>query len=176
MSNKVFIATSLDGYISTKDGDITWLTDFPNPKNSDGGFSKFIEGVDAIVMGRNSYEKVLSFDCEWPYTKKVFVLSNNLKQPEPSLNEKVEIIRGGLNEVVKSLNSKGYKNLYVDGGNVIQGFMKLGLIDELTITQIPIILGEGIPLFSKLPLTRLKHLNTEVFDNGMVQNHYIVIK
>lgn len=176
MSNKVFIATSLDGYISTKDGDITWLTDFPNPKNSDGGFSKFIEGIDAIVMGRNSYEKVLSFDCEWPYIKKVFVLSNNLKQPEPSLNEKVEIIHGDLNVVVKSLNSKGYKNLYVDGGNVIQGFMKLGLIDELTITQIPIILGKGIPLFSKLPLTRLKHLNTEVFDNGMVQNHYIVIK
>lgn len=174
MSNKVFIATSLDGYIAAKDGDLTWLTEFPTPTNSDGGFSKFVEGVDAIVMGRNSCEKVLSFDIEWPYTKKVFVLTNSLSKLDSSLSDKAEIVRGDLKLLVKSLNSRGYKNLYIDGGNVIQSFMRLGLIDELTITQIPIILGEGIPLFAKLPQTRLKHLSTEVFDNGMIQSHYKV--
>jgi dihydrofolate reductase len=80
MRNKVFIATSFDGYIADKDGGIEWLTNIPHPSSSDGGFSHFMESIDAILMGRKTFEKVLSFGIEWPYTKKVFVWTNTLKQ------------------------------------------------------------------------------------------------
>lgn len=174
MANKVFIATSLDGYIADENGGIDWLTNFPGPKNHDGGFAKFISGIDAIVMGRNTYEKVLSFGIEWPYTKKVFVLTHTLKNVDPSLETKVELVNGDLRALVQNLNAQGFKNLYIDGGNVIQGFLRENLIDELIITQVPILLGKGILLFENVPRLTLQHLSSEAFDNGMVQNHYKV--
>lgn len=177
MVNKVFIAASLDGFIADKDGGIDWLHENPSPSGSDGGFSEFMKTVDALVMGRTTYEMVLSFDCEWPYSKKVFVLSNTLKEVDPSLKGKAQIVNGGLDEIVKSLNNQGYTNLYIDGGKTIQSFLSAGLIDELIITQIPIILGGGIPLFGDLPQRlKLEHCETKTFDNGMVQSHYKIKK
>ena len=147
MTNIVYIATSTDGFIATKDGGIDWLMEVPNPDNSDYGFAEFIDSIDALVMGRKTYEKVLSFDCEWPYSKKVFVLSNSLKNIDPSVEGKADVIKGALKNVIKKLNDNGYKNLYIDGGATIQSFLKENLIDEMIITIVPATLGEGIPVF-----------------------------
>lgn len=174
MANKVFIATSLDGFIADENGGIDWLTTMPNPTEGDAGFSKFMDGIDALVMGRNTFEKVLGFDIPWPYSKKVFVLSNSIKSVDAKLAEKVVVVRDGPKEIVRNLNSQGFTNLYIDGGRVIQSFLREGLIDEMIITQAPIILGRGIPLFSDLPRVRLEHQSTTAFDNGMVQSHYRV--
>ena len=172
MANYVYIATSLDGYIATTNGGIDWLTEIPNPDNSDYGFSEFIEKIDAIIMGRNTYKKVLSFN-EWPYIKKVFVLSNSLKKVSKRTEEKAEIIHGELKSVLTDLNRKGYHNLYIDGGKVIQSFLQEDLIDEMIITRIPVLLGEGIPLFGKLkkPL-RFTEVKTEILNDLLVKSYY----
>ncbi|WP_319370241.1 dihydrofolate reductase family protein [uncultured Ilyobacter sp.] len=172
MSNYVYIATSLDGYIATEDGGIEWLSDIPNPNNSDYGFNAFIQKIDAIVMGRNTFEKVLSFG-QWPYEKKVFVFSNKLKKVPGNLTEKVKIITGDVKTVVADINKMGFVNLYIDGGKTIQSFLKEGLIDEMIITRIPILLGAGIPLFGKLekPI-RFDKVETEILDDLLVKSHY----
>jgi len=170
--NYVYIATSIDGYIATSDGDIGWLHDQPNPSNSDYGYSEFISNIDALVMGRNTFEKVMTFG-EWPYSEKVFVLSSTLTDVPADLVEKVEFIAGTPSEVVECINAKGFTNLYIDGGIVVQSFLAADLIDELIVTRIPILLGGGIPLFGELgkPI-QLIHKNTEVYDNALVKSHY----
>ncbi len=174
MKNKIFIATSFDGYIADQDGSVDWLTQIPNPTNSDAGFSEFMKSIDALLMGRNTFEKVLSFEIEWPYSKKVFVWSSKLTAVPNHLVDKVEIVSGGIKEVLELINGQGFSNLYIDGGKTIQSFMNEGLIHEMIITLTPIILGRGIPLFENAPKTNLLHLRTETFDNGFVQTHFEV--
>lgn len=171
--NYVYIATSIDGYIATNDGDIEWLNEQENPNNSDYGYAEFIQNIDALVMGRHSFEKVRTFG-EWSYTKMVFVLSTKLGEVPDDLIGKVEFISGTPNEILSTINSKGFNNLYIDGGLVIQSFLAEDLIDELIVTRIPILLGSGIPLFGELaePL-RFTHKNTEVYDNELVKSHYL---
>ncbi|MFA7419124.1 MAG: dihydrofolate reductase family protein [Melioribacteraceae bacterium] len=172
MYNIVYIATSLDGFIAKKDGGIDWLFEIPNPDGSDFGFSEFMKNVDAVVMGRNTFELVMTFD-EWLYTKPVFVLSETLKSLPRSLADKAEILNGNPESIVKELNSRGYKNLYIDGGITIQKFLKQELIDEVIITKIPILLGEGIPLFAGLTREqKFEHVKTEVYNNALVKSHY----
>ena len=172
MSNKVYIATSIDGFIAKKNGDINWLMDVPNPEGSDFGFNEFMNSVDAIVMGRLTYEQVLKFS-EWPYNKPVFVLSSTLKSVPEFLNDKVNIIKGNPKSIIEKLNSMKYSNLYIDGGKTVQEFLKEDLIDELIITRISILLGDGIPLFSKLINDqKYEHLATEIFNNTLVKSHY----
>ncbi len=174
MANYVYIATSLDGYIATEDGGIQWLSEIPNPNNTDYGFNDFMNGVDGVVMGRNTFEKVLSLG-QWPYTKKVFVLSNKLKEVPEELSNKVEIISGNVKTIADDLNKRGFINLYIDGGKVIQSFLREGLIHEMVITRIPILLGSGIPLFGRLdkPI-RFSEVRTEVLDDLLVKNYYRV--
>ena len=139
MTNYVYIATSLDGFIATPDGGLDWLFDIPNPDQSDYGYSEFMGGIDAIVMGRNTFEKVLTFS-DWPYNKPVFVLSNSLTAvPEPIVAQ-TEIVKGDIKCLVNQLHQRGYQNLYVDGGKTIQSFLKADLIDEMIITRVPILL------------------------------------
>ncbi|MBI3125095.1 MAG: dihydrofolate reductase [Ignavibacteriales bacterium] len=172
MPNFVYIATSLDGFIAKKDGGIDWLLETPNPGGSDFGFSEFMKSVDAIVMGRNTFELVLTFS-EWHYTKPVFVLSNTLQSVPNNVTDKAEILSGNPESIIKELNSRGYKNLYIDGGITIQKFLDQELIDELIITRIPILLGDGIPLFAGLTKEqKFEHLNTEVYNNSLVKSHY----
>ena len=172
MLNIVYITTSIDGFIAKKDGGINWLFDVPNPDNSDYGFQEFLNSIDAIVMGRNTFELVQTF-TEWPYYKPVFVLSNALKSVPESLSGKAEILNGSPEFIVKELNARKFFNLYIDGGKTIQGFLKLGLIDEIVITRIPILLGEGIPLFAELTKEqKFEHVNTTVFNNALVRSHY----
>lgn len=174
MANIVFIATSLDGYIADKENKVDWLHQIPNPEGDDMGFSALMERVDALVMGRNTLEVVLSFGVEWPYAKPVFVLSNTLTSAPLGLEDKVSIINGPLAEVTQTLNAKGFENLYIDGGLTIQNFLKEDLIDEIIITTIPILLGGGIALFGEhaKPL-QFKHLKSEQFLNCIVQNHFV---
>ena len=175
--NKVFIATSLDGFIADKKGNIEWLHSIPNPNNDDMGYSNFTNEIDALVMGRNTFDTVNGFDIEWPYTKPVFVLSNSLKSIPKELEQKVVLIKGELKEVVSEINNKGYQNLYIDGGKTIQSFLKEDLIDEMTITRIPYILGEGIPLFSKLPSNlEFQCVESKIFIERVVQNKFIRVR
>ncbi|MBE9468951.1 MAG: dihydrofolate reductase family protein [Bacteroidetes bacterium] len=171
--NYVFIARSIDGYIADKNGDIDWLYTVANTENSDCGYEKFINKIDAIIMGRSSFEKVLSFGIDWPYNIPVLVLSNTLKKIPKGYIGKVEIISGTPKEILKTAHTKGYKHLYIDGGKTVQGFLNQDLIDEICITTIPILLGEGIPLFKELPeKIRFEHIKTEVYLNELVQSNY----
>lgn len=172
----VFIATSVDGYIAGPKGDISWLEnpDYASTKPPGLSYDDFISTVDGIVMGRNTFEKVLTFGS-WPYEKTpVFVLtSRKLKIPD-HLNGKVYIESGPPTEVAERLARKSKKHLYIDGGVTIQRFLNSGLIDELTITIIPVLLGEGIPLFSKSIPNQLRLMDTKSASNGFVQIRYRV--
>jgi dihydrofolate reductase len=171
--NIVYIATSLDGYIADKKGNLDWLEIIPNPDDNNFGFSEFMKNIDALVMGRNTYETVLDFDIPWPYTKPVFVLSNTLDNIPDDLKGKVELAKGSIKEVLKVIYVKGYTRLYIDGGKVIKGFLKEDLIDEMIITQIPILLGGGISLFGSLEKRMVfEHIKTEVLLNAIVKSHY----
>lgn len=172
MKNIVYIATSLDGYIATLDGKIDWLTDIPNPSHDDFGFADFINGIDAIVMGRNTFETVISFESR-PYEKPVFVLSSTLKDIPKHLTNKVEILNGNPKAILKTIHYKWFENIYIDGGKTIQGFLAEGYIDEMIITRIPIILWNGIPLFDKIDhQIHFSHKSTEIHGE-LVKNHYI---
>lgn len=172
MANFVFIATSIDGYIAKKDGDISWLESISNPEKVDFGYADFMERIDAIVMGRHTFEKVMLFDA-WPYAKKVFVLSSTLNHAPQKLLDKVEIINAKPIELIKYLRKLGMSNLYIDGGKTIHSFLKLKLIDEMIISTLPVVLGDGIPLFGKqdYPI-EFEHLETIAYKGGLVQTRY----
>ncbi|MFT5821880.1 MAG: dihydrofolate reductase [Crocinitomix sp.] len=171
--NIVFIAKSIDGFIAGKNGELDWLHAIPNPENNDMGFSDLMDEIDAIVMGKTTFETVLGFDIDWPYLKHVFVLSTSIKEIPEELKGKVTLLSGSENEILNKIHERGYFKLYVDGGRVVQNFLKADLIDELRITTMPILLGGGFPLFNELvkPL-QFKHLKTEVFLGQVVQSHY----
>ncbi len=171
MKNQVFIAQSIDGYIADKEGNIDWLEIVP--QDLDYGWDDFISQVDAIIMGKNTYEKILSFGIPWPYSIKVFVLSSSLKKVPEEREGKVELLQGAPKVILDMVHTKGYENLYIDGGSVVQSFLSEDLIDELIISTIPICLGGGIPLFQELPKRMLfTHVNTTVYGDTLVQTHY----
>jgi len=173
MSNIVFIATSIDGYIADRNGGLEWLETVPNPDQKDLGWNPLMERIDAIVMGRRTFETVCGFDCDWPYPKPVFVLSNTLKKLPEEYADKAELVSGPLTDVVKNLHGKGYEQLYIDGGAAVQGFLKEDMIDELIITVIPILLGGGTQLFGELPEhMEFEHVSAEIMLGALVQNHY----
>ena len=173
MANFVYIAKSLDGFIATEDGGMDWLSDIPNPEGSDFGFSEFMAKVDAILMGRITFEQVLSFGV-WPYEKPVYVLSTKLSGVPGDLEGKAHIISGELEEVIGELVEKGIKNLYIDGGQVIQSFLKADKIDEIILTTVPVLLGSGIPLFKDTGgLKKFRHLETAILNNSLVKSHYV---
>jgi dihydrofolate reductase len=171
----VFIGASLDGFIARTDGNLDWMQESGNEGASgDYGYEAFMARIDAIVMGRKTFEKVLSFDA-WPYQKPVFVLTNRHFKIQAELSDKVETMAGTPREVVDRLAKRGPLHLYVDGGQTIQGFLSAGLVDELIISQLPILIGNGIPLFGPLLADiRLRHLGTCTFPGGMVQSTYRV--
>lgn len=175
----VFIATSLDGFIARPDGRIDWLDEANRlvPPGEDCGYAAFFASVDALVMGRATFETVLKFP-DWPYgPKPVYVLSRTLKQLPPSVPDAVRLLAPNPHEVVNHCEAQGHRHLYIDGGKTIQGFLSAGLIGEITITVIPVILGEGIPLFGKLPADiSLKHASTKTYPFGFVQNRYAIVE
>ncbi|MEM9093276.1 MAG: dihydrofolate reductase family protein [Cyanobacteria bacterium P01_F01_bin.53] len=175
----VFIATSLDGFIARKDGTLDWL-DAANanvPDGEDCGYQAFIETVDVLVMGRNTYEKVMTFGS-WPYGNlPVVVLSRNPTTLSPPPADTVTYSDEMPKALCDRLSREGINHIYLDGGTTIQRFLSAGLVDELLITVIPILLGDGKPLFGQLPRdTALTCLNTKRFEFGFVQMHYRVEK
>jgi dihydrofolate reductase len=171
MKTTVYAGTSLDGFIARKDGDIDWLVKFQNNEVHDS-YTAFINRIDAIVIGRGTYEKVLTFP-EWPYHKKVFVLSTTLEQLPDPLKEKVILLSMKPAAVLAHLSNKGFSNIYIDGGNVIQSFLKEDLIDELIITRVPELIGTGILLFGSLDHDiQFSHIRTEIFSHGLVKSYY----
>jgi len=171
--NSVYMATSLDGYIADKNGGIEWLDSIQIPDNEDMGYIEFTNRIDALVMGRTTFETVLGFDIDWPYKKPVFVLSNSLKEIPEGHKEKAYLIKGTLPEILKQIHKKGCHRLYIDGGITIQGFLKEDLIDEMRITVFPVLLGGGSPLFSELPKAlEFELVKSKVYVDQLVQHHF----
>ncbi len=170
----MYIATSLDGYIADADGGVGFLDTLPMPDNDDMGFADFMERTDAILMGRKSFETVLGFGVQWPYTKPVFVWSRTLEGIPENLAEKVSLVEGDASQVLELIHCAGFFELYIDGGLTIQSFLKNDLIDEITITTIPVLLGGGIPLFGPLDgLLQFRCVRSKSYSNGLVQNLYL---
>lgn len=171
-----FIATSLDGFIARADGSLDWLP-APDP-DEDYGYARFMSRMDALVLGRNTFETVLDFGA-WPYDgKRVVVLSRTLSTDDvpAALQDKMTLYRGTLPDLLRQLGTEGHTSLYVDGGKTIQSFLQAGLLDELTLTRIPLLLGSGIPLFGALKQeVRLQHLDNRTYPNGLVQDRYRVL-
>jgi len=176
MKNYVYIAASLDGYIADIEEKLDWL---PNPSediNLEINYPEFINSIDAIVMGKNTFNIVCSFGGDWPYPKPVFVVSNSLKEVPQKYKGKIQLLNGSVENILNEVHSLGYENLYIDGGVNIQNFLKEDLIDEIIITTIPVLLGEGSPLFSKLPNRLNFNCVSSKVDKGIVQNHFIRAK
>ena len=172
MKTTVYVATSLDGFIARENGDLGWLHAFEGAGGEDYGYNAFMETVDAVVMGRGTYEKVRAFE-DWPYDKPVVVLTSQSTAIPPQLGTSVEVMAGTPSEVLERLSSRGMQHVYVDGGRTIQGFLAAGLIHRLIITRIPVLIGRGIPLFGPLPRDiPLKHLGSRQYPNGLVQTEY----
>ncbi|GAT35556.1 dihydrofolate reductase [Terrimicrobium sacchariphilum] len=179
----VFIATSLDGFIARRDGDIGWLEEKSisaarlDGENEDHGYADFLAGMDGIIMGRRTFEKVLTFDS-WPFDKPVVVLSRFISAVDlPSdIAGRVTILNQPPRAVAEYLAGRGWEHAYIDGGQVIQAFLREGLIADLVITRIPILLGDGLPLFGAIEdHTELRHLGTKAFPSGFVQSRYKVL-
>jgi dihydrofolate reductase len=173
MKASVYIAASLDGFIARPDGDIDWLGE-PSKDGEDYGYEKFMDTVDFLVMGRNTYEKVLSFG-QWPYTKPVVVLTSRPLDIPDDIASKVETMSGSPSDIVDELSKREAEHLYIDGGKTIQNFLVANLIQRIIITRIPILLGDGIPLFGPLQQDiKLRHIETRAFADGNVQCEYEV--
>ncbi|NBE09100.1 dihydrofolate reductase family protein [Paragemmobacter ruber] len=165
----VFIATSLDGFIARPDGSLDWLLSRDDP-TEDHGYDAFIAGMDCIVMGRGSFETILQF-AHWPYTLPVLVLSRSLRSIPDHLQGKVTLANLSPNRAMDHLAAQGHRRAYIDGGQIIQSFLRDGLIDTLTISTVPVLLGQGRPLFGTLPADiALTHEATTAFPSGLVQS------
>ena len=190
MKCSIFIAPSVDGYIATEEGDINWLENAGSEVSKEQESSKLMEhflnsmpnymkDVDCMIMGRKLMEVLSSFNLtpqQWPYgDTKIMVLSNTLKTPPENLKSHVEIYSGAIPELVAKLEKEGYKHAYVDGGKTITAFLNLGLINEMTLTLAPVLLGSGIPLFGKLnKQIKLEDAKATAFPNDFIEVCYKV--
>ena len=172
MTASVFIGTSVDGFIARPNGDLDYL---PEGGGEPHGYAEFIASVDAIVIGRKTFETVLAFEA-WPYGgKRVVVLSNRPVDFSAVRGGVVEQMAGPPADIVSQLAVTGAHHLYIDGGVTIQGFLRAGVIQRLVITRVPVLIGRGIPLFGTLPHdVHLKHISTRHYSSGLVQSEYEV--
>lgn len=168
----IYIATSIDGYIARKDGNLDWLH-YGHTGEEDYGFKKFSNSIDALVLGRNTYQVVANFD-EWPYKgKRVIVLSHTLKD----VRREAELFCGQLTDLLSKLHSENIKHIWVDGGITACKFLEAGLVDELTISIIAMVLGSGIPLFSGMNKEHQCHLvSSRSYPSGLVQLKYHLLQ
>jgi dihydrofolate reductase len=172
MTVSVFVGTSVDGFIARPNGNLDFL---PPGGGEPHGYTEFMASVDALVIGRKTFETVLTF-AAWPYgDKRVVVLSSRLIDLSVARGAFVEQMGGPPAEIVSKLAASGAHHLYVDGGITIQGFLRAGLIQRLIITRVPVLIGDGIPLFGMLPSDiRLRHLATQSYPSGLVKTEYDV--
>ncbi len=178
MKISLYIATSLDGFIARENGDLDWLPGSDGQSDGeDYGYQQLMASVDTLIMGRNTYEMVLSFGA-WSYgEKRVIVLSSRELEIPAHLADTVQARSSSPAELADELHETGAQHIYIDGGKTIQGFLQADLVDEMIITRIPVLLGSGIPLFGVLDHDRkLRHLQTSSFPNGFVQSKYEILK
>jgi dihydrofolate reductase len=170
--SSVFVGTSLDGFIARPNGDFDFLAPWEGEEH---GYHAFMATVDTILMGRHTYEKVLTFD-DWPYgSTPVVVLSSRPIGMPADRSAVVEHMAGSPKDIVSRLAARGATHLYVDGGITVQRFLQAGLIQRLIITRVPVLIGAGIPLFGMVPRDiRLNHVATREYPSGMVQSEYTV--
>lgn len=171
----VFCGVSLDGFIARPDGALDFLEGDGTAAMGDHGYEAFVAGIDAVVMGRRTFDVVMGFDS-WPYTKKVFVLSSAAVDlaPARARGGDVELLNAPPEEVVAQLNARGFHHLYIDGGTTVQRFLRAGLIDRLIVTHVPVLIGQGIPLFGALDRDiPLQLVTSRSFPGGLVQSEYV---
>lgn len=173
MLASVFIGTSVDGFIARPDGALDFL---PADGGEPHGYNEFFASVDALVIGRKTFETVLAFP-QWPYgDKRVIVLSSHRLDLSKAPANLVEQMQGSPREIVFQLEARGIGNIYLDGGVTIQRFLREGMIQRLIITRVPVLIGQGIPLFGSLPRDiRLEHVQTQHYTTGLVKTEYRVI-
>ena len=172
MKATVFVGMSVDGFIARRDGRFDFLPDEPEPH----GYDELMASVDTMVLGRNTFELVMSFGS-WPYpkAKRVAVLSS--RPVELPANQDVVHLSGDPSDIVAKLEAMGAKHLYVDGGDTVQRFLRAGQIDRLILTRVPVLIGDGISLFGALPHdVKLRHAGTRTFPSGLVQSEYEVVR
>jgi dihydrofolate reductase len=169
----VFVGISVDGFLARKDHTFDFLPQDPE----DHGFTEFLASVDALVMGRNTFDVVRGMQ-EWPYgDKRLVVLSSRPLDLGGVSGGRAEHMSGPPAEIVARLAASGARHLYVDGGITIQRFLREGLVDRLIVTRVPVLIGEGIPLFGALPRdVQLRHVATRAFASGLVQSEYAVLR
>jgi len=172
MTVSVFVGTSVDGFIARPNGDLDFL---PVGGGEPHGYNEFMASVDALVIGRKTFETVLGF-AAWPYgAKRAVVLSSGPVDLSAVRGGVVEQMAGTPAEIVSKLAASGAHHLYVDGGITIQGFLRAGLVQRLIITRVPVLIGDGIPLFGTLPRDlRLNHVATQHYPSGLVKSEYQV--
>ena len=172
----VFIATSLDGFIARSDGDVAWLDEYESlGDGEDGGYGELFNSIEAMVMGRGTFDKILTFD--WPYgAKPITVMSSSLTEVPEKLRGSVRIDDSTPIELLRKLEGEGCRHIYLDGGQVIQSFLQEGLVNDITLTVIPILLGQGIPLFGHLEEEiKLELRESRSWENGFAQTKYQVV-
>lgn len=170
MKVSVFVGVSVDGFLARCDGRLDFLDAGGSEPH---GFEEFFATVDALVIGRNTFEVVLAFP-EWPYgEKRVVVLSSQRLDLTALSGKPVEQMAGEPAEIVARLAAGGVRHIYVDGGVTIQRFLRAGLVETLTVTRVPVLIGDGIPLFGSLPHdVLLRHVATRTYAGGLVQSDY----
>jgi len=171
MIASVFIGTSVDGFIARPNDALDFL---PEGGGEPHGYNEFFASVDALVIGRKTFEIVLAFP-EWPYGAKPVIVLSSRPLDLSKVPATVEQMQGSPREIVSTLEARGMRHIYVDGGVTIQRFLREGLIQRLIITRVPVLIGEGIPLFGTLPKDiRLEHVQTQHYRSGLVKTEYRV--
>ena len=172
MKTSVFCGISVDGFLARHDGTLDFLE---HGGQEPHGYAEFIATIDVLVWGRNTYEIVLGFGGDWPFKKPVIVLSSGEIKPAPA-DASVEHMSGDPAEIFAALEGRGFQHAYIDGGITIQEFLGAGLIDRMIVTRVPVLIGEGIPLFGPLPNDiLLEHVRTQTYKTGLVQSEYNVL-
>jgi dihydrofolate reductase len=178
MRTIVYLGISLDGFIARPDGGLDWLEH--DACGDDYGFAAYLESIDALVMGRTTFEMLLSFGVDWPYGDRPMLVLSRTAGPTlvpEELRDRVVVHAGPPEVALALLAEQGADRVYVDGGALVRSFLAEGLIDELTLSRLPIVIGEGVAPFGPLPHdVRLRHVSTQAFASGVVQSRYEVIR
>lgn len=170
---KIYTAMSLDGYIATKEGNIDWLTSFPNPEGTDYGYAAFMTGIDTTLMGNNTYKDVLTLSETYPYPDKtnyVFTRGNNEVD-----TEYVQFINSDIEGFVSKLKAAPGKDIWLAGGGQLNGaLLQADVVDEMIVHVIPVVLGDGLPLFGGIAMQKVFRLvDTKTYSSGVLELHYV---
>jgi dihydrofolate reductase len=177
MKTSVFVGASVDGFIARKNGSVDFLAE---EEAGPYGFEQFLETIDAHLVGRRTFDWVRGWmrahGGRWPFEKPVFVLSGRPARLKIPKGVNCEVMKGTPARVLSRLARRGFRSLYVDGGKTIQAFLRAGRVNRLIVTRVPVLIGDGIPLFGALPHdVRLRHVRTRVLRKRFVQTEYRVV-